>query len=195
MLAAFDLTKKGVINKKVNKPAVYTYGSLRIGDHSFASVINSTLTVWRVVKQGDYVVRIPSCYYSRVFKSWRCVTSPTIGIYKNIYPLKIYVRNYISPLTKTILLYRKKAQALKKSRRQIKKLKSKLLKSRRGRKTTLGRKWRRVRRGRRTLNIRKKQDKPKEKQDPKKLAKKHKKTKKKLKVLFITQKLKRVKRK
>jgi len=93
-LAAFDLSKQ----KKVTNPRVYTYGSLRIGDAAFVALVNTSIRVWRIVKSSDYIVRIPTCYYSPAFKVWRCFSQPIIKkfIVSRTFPLRLYVRNYIT---------------------------------------------------------------------------------------------------
>jgi hypothetical protein len=96
-LAAFDLTKIGLINRHEHHPAVYTYGSLRIGDAHFVSLINSTLTLYRVVKEDDFLVRIPNCYYSSIANTWRCFTTPVLRkfIVQTSFPLRLYYTRYI----------------------------------------------------------------------------------------------------
>jgi hypothetical protein len=105
VLAAFDLTYSKIVCNRENRTAVYTYGALRIGDQRFVALVNSSLRLWRVVKQDDYIVRIPNCYYSVPTSSWRCFTKPVIRKYilTNKFPLKVYIRHYLrkSPLART----------------------------------------------------------------------------------------------
>jgi len=113
-LSAFDLTKSKLLKKTINKTTAYTYGALRIGDHKFVSLINKTITLWRIVKQDDYIVRIPNCYYSVIAGAWRCFTTPVIRkfIVTNKFPLQIYYKNYVGrgPLGKLLIVNRKNHQ-------------------------------------------------------------------------------------
>jgi hypothetical protein len=97
VLAGFDLTRSKIVNNQVNRSTVYTYGGLRIGDKNFVAVINKTLPLWRVVKQNDFIVRIPNCFFSAVLRSWRCLTAPVIRrkIQTRHFKLGFYVRNYV----------------------------------------------------------------------------------------------------
>lgn len=117
-LSALDLTKSKVISKVANNPTVYTYGGLRIGDSSFVSLVNRVITLWRVVKQNDYMVRIPNCYYSVVAKVWRCFTTPVLNRYiiRRNFPLRTYYTRYIRRLTRGPL---GKLQILRKNNAQI----------------------------------------------------------------------------
>lgn len=103
-LAAFDLTRSEVIWS----PQVYTYGSLRIGDAAFVAMVNATVKVWRIVKSTDFIVRIPTCYYSTNQSVWRCFSQPIINkfILQKTFPLRIYVKNYVT-------MYRKSNPILK----------------------------------------------------------------------------------
>lgn len=98
VLAALDLTQSKTLHSDNNKLTVYTYGGLRIGDSNFVSLINSSFTLWRVVKQNDYMVRIPNCYYSEWDKVWRCLSEPVIQkyIFDKKFPLRAYYRRYIN---------------------------------------------------------------------------------------------------
>jgi hypothetical protein len=93
-LAAFDLTRQEVIHN----PQVYSFGALRLGDAAFVAMVNTTVKVWRIVKAGDYIVRIPSCYYSPMLKLWRCFSQPIIKkfIMQRSFPLRAYVRSYVT---------------------------------------------------------------------------------------------------
>jgi len=127
ILSAFDLTKSKVLTKAINKTTVYTYGSLRIGDSKFVALVNGTVTLFRVVKQNDYVVRVPNCYYSIIAGVWRCYSRPAIKKYiiRNRFPTKLYYTKYVYP---SLVYFRKNRGPLGKlnsyrkratSRRQI----------------------------------------------------------------------------
>ena len=75
ILAAFDMAKGGLINWRLKKPVVYSFGALRIGDASFATQINRYVDVWRITKQNDYLTRAPVCYYCFKKKRWECNVS------------------------------------------------------------------------------------------------------------------------
>jgi len=100
VLASYDLSKKKLINKKVNNPTVYTYGGLRIGDAQFIALINKTVTLWKIVKANDFVVRTPNCYYSIITRRWKCYTTSVIRrlVYLRRFPLRRYYVRYIRPL-------------------------------------------------------------------------------------------------
>lgn len=108
-IAAFDMSNLNVIQK----PNVYTYGALRFGDAAFVTMINLSVNVFRIVRSNDYIVRIPNCYYSVMFNSWRCFSEPIIRkfIHATTFPLKIYVKKYATYYTATnpvlIKFYRK----------------------------------------------------------------------------------------
>jgi len=105
-LAGFDLVKRSVA--KVT--GIYTFGSLRIGDATFVALVNSTVKVWRIVKETDFIVRIPTCYFSPNLNVWRCFSKPIISkfITQKSFPLRIYVKNYI-------VLFRKSNPVLRKA--------------------------------------------------------------------------------
>jgi hypothetical protein len=111
VLSAFDLTRSKLLKNSINKTTAYTYGALRIGDHKFVSLINKTITLWRIVKQDDFIVRIPNCYYSVIAGAWRCFTNPVIRkfIVTNKFPLQIYYKNYVGrgPLGKLLIVNRR----------------------------------------------------------------------------------------
>jgi len=113
VLASYDLTKKKLINKKVNNPTVFTYGGLRIGDSNFINLVNKTVTLWKIVKQNDYVVRTPNCYYSIFTRTWKCYTTSVLRriIYTRRFPLRRYYIRYIRPiyLRRRVLLMRKRS--------------------------------------------------------------------------------------
>jgi len=96
----------------LNHPTVFTYGSLRVGDAKFVALINSTVTLWKIVKQNDFMVRIPNCYFSPVAGVWRCFTAPVLKrfIIQPNFPLRVYYQRYVSlnrgPLGK-LLAFRK----------------------------------------------------------------------------------------
>jgi hypothetical protein len=140
-LAAFDLTRQEVIHN----PQVYSFGALRLGDAAFVAMVNTTVKVWRVVKAGDYIVRIPSCYYSPMLKLWRCFSQPIIKkfIMQRSFPLRAYVRNYVTLyrtnnpiLRKALKIHRsgKDSKALK-NKKGGKKGKKSLKKSRKSKKS------------------------------------------------------------
>jgi hypothetical protein len=110
-LAAFDMAKSKVLTNGASNLNVYTYGALRIGDAKFVTLINTSLTIWRIVKKNDYIVRIPNCYYSPLARVWRCFTAPVIRKYiiSKRFPLNVYIRRYITsvsrgPLGKLLIL-------------------------------------------------------------------------------------------
>lgn len=96
VLAAYDLTKMKMISNAVNKTTVYTYGALRIGDKEFIEEVNKTITVWKIVRRDDFMVRIPNCFFSSVLGKWRCLTRRLIRkfIVSDRFPLRFYVKAY-----------------------------------------------------------------------------------------------------
>lgn len=97
----------------MNSPTVYTYGGLRIGDANFVVQVNSTVTIFRIVKQNDFIIRTPNCYYCFIDKVWKCYTSPLFGkdFYKTSFPIRPYYARYFRPLVSTgstnVILIRK----------------------------------------------------------------------------------------
>lgn len=74
VLSAFDMIKSKVIpkNSNIESPLVYSYGQLRIGDDRFVSKVNTMFKVIRIVKNSDYMTRLPNCVYSEQTGKWRC---------------------------------------------------------------------------------------------------------------------------
>merc|ERR1711957_396406 len=131
VLASLDLTKKKLIKKKTNKPTVFTYGGLRIGDANFTKLINKTVTLWKIVKQNDFVVRTPNCFYDIRTRRWRCYTSSVLRrlILLRRFPLRRYYIRYIRPfiirrriIRKKVLLMRKGNRSFLESNSEIKSL-------------------------------------------------------------------------
>jgi len=112
VLSSYDLSKTNLISRLKNDTTVFTYGGLRIGDANFVSLVNSTVTLWKIVKQNDFIVRIPNCYYSVTERVWKCYTGSMIRkyIYKTTFPLRAYYVRYIRPLISTtnVILMRKR---------------------------------------------------------------------------------------
>lgn len=104
-LAAFDMQQL----KQVKNPKVYSFAPLRLGDATFVALVNSYVTVYRIVKKSDYLVRIPNCYFSPTYKVWRCFNDKIIRefIYKPNFPLKIYVKSYLTYFTKENIVLHK----------------------------------------------------------------------------------------
>ena len=104
LLAAVDLTSKGIINKNQHLPTVYSFGQTRIGDNSFIENANKNLSnVFRIVKKNDYVYRAPICYLSKKLNSWKCYKlkdmskirpESRLGKYINKYKNKDSHQNY-----------------------------------------------------------------------------------------------------
>ncbi len=114
VLASYDLVKSNIINRKTNDPTVYSYGGLRIGDAKFIEQVNKLITIWKIVKQNDYIIRTPNCYYSIRLRRWRCYSFPVLRrlIYLRRFPLKKYYIKYIRPIylkSRRVLLMRKRS--------------------------------------------------------------------------------------
>jgi hypothetical protein len=60
------------------------------------ALVNSTVFVYRIIRNDDYVVRIPNCYYSITALGWRCFTQEIINRYIVVpsSPLFFYLQNY-----------------------------------------------------------------------------------------------------
>jgi len=97
-LAAYDLVKSKIIKKNpaVNSPIVYSYGALRIGNSKFVNKVNKLFKVVRIVKEGDFYPRMPSCSWSPSIKKFRCQDRWTHDRIKesNRPPLYNYIQNY-----------------------------------------------------------------------------------------------------
>ncbi len=95
-LAAYDLVKSHILSKAQNHVKVYTFGGLRIGDQRFVTLVNSAVTLYRAIRNDDYVVRIPNCYYSLVGLTWNCYTRAIINRYVAVpsSPLFVYLQSY-----------------------------------------------------------------------------------------------------
>jgi hypothetical protein len=98
-LAAFDMQQ----SKVMQNIKVFSLAPLRLGDASFVAMVNSYVTVYRIVKKNDYLVRIPNCYYSSTYKIWRCFNQSIVKqfILKPTFPLKIYVNSYLTYYKRT----------------------------------------------------------------------------------------------
>jgi hypothetical protein len=95
-LAALDLTHSKVLSKNANKTKVFTFGGLRVGDQRFVKLVNSSVFVYRIIRNDDYIVRIPNCYYSLTILGWRCFSQDIINKYVAVptSPLFFYLQNY-----------------------------------------------------------------------------------------------------
>jgi hypothetical protein len=73
-LAAYDLVLSKTLkaNKKLGSPIVYTYGLMRIGDAKFVKKVNALVKVIRIVRNDDFVTRVPSCVYDKAQQIFRC---------------------------------------------------------------------------------------------------------------------------
>merc|ERR1711957_648163 len=117
-LAAFDKQK----SKVVKDIKVFSVAPLRLGDVTFVALVNAYVTVYRIVKKSDYLVRIPNCYYSTTYKMWRCFNEKIVKefILKPTFPLKVYVNGYLTyykktnPVLKVAIIYARKRMSLKK---------------------------------------------------------------------------------
>jgi hypothetical protein len=114
VLASYDLVKSNIINRKINDPTVFSYGGLRIGDAKFIEKVNKIITIWKIVKQNDYIIRTPNCYYSIRLRRWRCYSFPVLRrlVYLRRFPLKKYYIKYIRPIylrSRRLLLLRNKS--------------------------------------------------------------------------------------
>jgi len=118
-LAAFDMQQ----SKVINKVKVFSLAPLRLGDATFVAMVNAYVTVYRVVKKSDYLVRIPNCYYSTTYKMWRCFNEKIVKefILKPSFPLKIYVGSYLTyyrktnPILRAAIVYARKRMSHKKT--------------------------------------------------------------------------------
>lgn len=124
-LAAFDMQQL----KLIQNPKVFAFAPLRLGDATFVALVNSYVTVYRIVKKSDYIVRIPNCYFSPTYKVWRCFNEKIVRefIAKPNFPLKIYVKSYLTYfnsnniiLHKAIMYARKKLGFPKESNKNSK---------------------------------------------------------------------------
>lgn len=128
VLGAFDLTKSKKLSKKTNNPTVYSYGGLRIGDTKFIHAVNKSITLWKIVKQNDFVVRTPNCFYHKFSGTWRCYTTNVLRkiIYTRRFPLRRYYIRYIRPIyyrrRKLLLLRRQQQKSFLEGNSEIKSL-------------------------------------------------------------------------
>jgi hypothetical protein len=132
ILAGYDVEKSQLTH---SPPKVLSIGGLRIGDASFVTQVNTAIPVIRIHKHDDYIVRIPNCYFSPLFNAWRCFT-PTIirkSILLTSFPLKVYIKSYLTYFTRRNVVLRKaiqhpqlrKAAAENSSPKKIEKIKEK----------------------------------------------------------------------
>jgi len=128
-LAAFDMQQL----KIVKNPIVFAYAPLRLGDATFVALVNSYISVYRIVKKSDFLVRIPNCYFSPNYNIWRCFNQKLVRqfIMKQSFPLKIYVKNYLKYFTQTNIILHKAILFAKKKYRYLEKVnkKGKILKT------------------------------------------------------------------
>jgi hypothetical protein len=103
-LAAFDM-KQSKVAKNIK---VFSLAPLRLGDATYVAMVNSYITVYRIVKKSDYLVRIPNCYFSTTYKMWRCFNQAIVKefILKPTFPLKVYVSSYLTYYTRTNTILR-----------------------------------------------------------------------------------------
>jgi hypothetical protein len=125
-LAAFDMQQ----TKTLENIKVFSLAPMRLGDASYVAMVNSYVTVYRIVKKSDYLVRIPNCYYSTTYKVWRCFNEKIVRefISKPNFPLKIYVNSYLTYYSKAntilqgaIIYARNRLSVRKTQKTQIKK--------------------------------------------------------------------------
>jgi hypothetical protein len=93
VLAAFDLMKKNLLQKTPESPLVYSYGQLRIGDDHFVETVNSMFKVVRIVKNSDFMGRIPNCVFSKQTGNWRCFRD-TQNLMMRFPEYRRYIMNY-----------------------------------------------------------------------------------------------------
>jgi hypothetical protein len=90
VLAAFDLIKSNMLKET---PLVYSYGQLRIGDDKFVEAVNQLFKVVRIVKNSDFMGRLPNCVWSAQGGQWNCYKDTSNLMVK--YPeYKSYIMNY-----------------------------------------------------------------------------------------------------
>jgi len=92
VLSAFDLIKTKLINQN-ESPLVYTFGQLRIGDDEFVEEVNTLFKVIRIVKNNDYMTRLPNCVWSELNSQWKCY-SDTNNLMTQYPEYKRYIMNY-----------------------------------------------------------------------------------------------------
>jgi len=92
-LASYDLHHSELLNRERNHTQVYTFGGLRIGDRRLVTLVNTSVTLFRIIRNDDYIVRIPNCYY---LNGWGCYTRSVINNYISVHtsPLFFYLQNY-----------------------------------------------------------------------------------------------------
>jgi hypothetical protein len=95
VLAAFDLLNLNVLNRspQSESPLVYSYGQLRIGDDQFVESVNNLFKVIRIVKNTDFMSRLPNCVWSQQVGKWRCFRD-TYNLMMRYPEYKRYIMNY-----------------------------------------------------------------------------------------------------
>jgi hypothetical protein len=103
-LAAFDMER----SKILRNVKVFAVAPLRLGDATYVAMVNSYITVYRIVRNDDYLVRIPNCYFSISNNMWRCFNQTVIKqyIYLPTFPLKVYLGGYLTYFTRTNTILR-----------------------------------------------------------------------------------------
>jgi len=95
VLAAYDLINSKIIapNKSIDSPLVYSYGQLRIGDDRFVEAVNRLFRVIRIVKNSDFMTRLPNCVFSESTGKWRCYRD-TQTLMLRFPEYRSYIMNY-----------------------------------------------------------------------------------------------------
>lgn len=93
VLATFDLMKSNLLQKTAEGPLVYSYGQLRIGDNHFVETVNSMFKVIRIVKNSDFMGRIPNCVWSEQTGKYRCFRD-TQNLLMRMPEYRRYIMNY-----------------------------------------------------------------------------------------------------
>ncbi len=95
VLAAYDLIKSNMLQQNPQKesPLVYSYGQLRIGDDKFVESVNQLFKVIRIVKNTDFMGRLPNCVWSAQVGKWRCFRD-TQNLMMRFPEYKRYIMNY-----------------------------------------------------------------------------------------------------
>lgn len=95
VLAAYDLVKSNLLAQNLQKesPLVYSYGQLRIGDDNFVENVNQLFKVIRIVKNNDFMGRLPNCVWSAQVGKWRCFRD-TYNLMMRFPEYRRYIMNY-----------------------------------------------------------------------------------------------------
>lgn len=131
-LAAYDLVDDNIVDRNLNQPLVYAYGSLKIGDEAFTNAVNNKVKVIKIIKNSDMVPFLNNCRWAN--HKWTCdsnklASSPFPSIEpekkspvdeeKRYYPSTFSMAYASHPLRSSFLEIKESSQTLNNKNNQV----------------------------------------------------------------------------